>query len=209
MTKFYGPGDKSQAICDNCEDLVSTTFAYRSVPFDDSSGSVDNILVAVCDQCGTVLSVPPQSTPAIRRAREAATVSLEVNLRAPEIEILDTAAYEIDREATPRFRKPLITYYLNRLQAESDLLENTRRDFPIWAEQRKAIYARGDIPRRRLSFKVTPRTQALFSELTIKTGWQKTELVRSIVMLVGQDFIVQPNDKPLNYLRQVASLVNA
>lgn len=209
MTKIYEPGDKSQAICDHCADLVPTTFAYRSVPFDDGSGTVDNILVAVCDQCDTVLAIPPQSTPAIRRARDAANISVEVVLRAPELDILDAAAFEIDQAATSRFRKPMIAYYLLRLQSDADLLEKARRDFPNWRRKRQIIYERIETPKRRLSFKITPRTQAMLAELGQKTGWQRTNIVRSIVMLVGQEIIMQTNHRPFTDLRQVASVVNA
>ncbi len=209
MTKFYEPGDKSQAICPHCKGLVATTFAYRNVAFNDGSGFVPNVLVSVCDHCDANLAIPAQSTPAIRRARESASIPLEVNLRAPELEILDTAAYEIDQDATSRFRKPLIAYYLQRLQADATLLETARHDFPIWMEERKSIYARCSIPKRRLSFKVTPRTQALMVELQEKTGWQKTSLVRIVVMLVKRDFISQPSPEALSDLRQVAAVVNA
>lgn len=65
-------GDKGQAICEDCAKWVSTTFDSRTVPFTDGRGEVKEILVAVCDECGAVVATPPQSTPAIRRAREDA-----------------------------------------------------------------------------------------------------------------------------------------
>lgn len=83
--KLYQPGDKSKAVCSKCGKLVSTTFAYRDVPFDDGSGVVKGILAAVCDECQYVVAVPSQSTPAIRRAREAAEISLEGSIPAPEV----------------------------------------------------------------------------------------------------------------------------
>lgn len=64
--KLFKEGDKSKAICSSCEDVVSTTFKYRDVPFSDGVGCVKNILVSVCDCCGQVVATPPQSTPTIQ-----------------------------------------------------------------------------------------------------------------------------------------------
>ena len=69
MTKLYAAGDKSRAICEGCAKAVASTFVYRDVAFDDGSGVVRDILVAVCDACEAIAAVPAQSTPAIRQAR--------------------------------------------------------------------------------------------------------------------------------------------
>lgn len=70
MTKIYKPADKSYAVCHQCAKLGDTTFSYRDVPFDDGKGIAKNILVAVCDYCDSVVSIPAQSTDDIKRARE-------------------------------------------------------------------------------------------------------------------------------------------
>ena len=69
MTKRYAEGDQSRAVCPHCAILVSTTFAYRDVPFNDGKGKARHILVAVCDLCREVAAVPAQSTLAIKQAR--------------------------------------------------------------------------------------------------------------------------------------------
>jgi hypothetical protein len=63
--KFHMPGEKGKAICES-EGRVSTTYCYRDVPFSDGSGVAKKILVGVCDRCGRVVAIPPQSTPSIR-----------------------------------------------------------------------------------------------------------------------------------------------
>ncbi|WP_156546054.1 hypothetical protein [Cupriavidus sp. D384] len=68
ITTFH-EGDKSRAICSRCGNLVSTTFVRRDLQFSDRKGSANNILVAVCDNCGGVVATPAQSTPSIRAAR--------------------------------------------------------------------------------------------------------------------------------------------
>ncbi|SDJ36573.1 hypothetical protein SAMN04487926_14536 [Paraburkholderia steynii] len=61
----YHEGDKSQAICSNCREIVPTTFRYRDMPFSDGSGIARNMLVSVCDKCQTVVAIPAQSKPDI------------------------------------------------------------------------------------------------------------------------------------------------
>lgn len=210
MTKLYKPGDKSRAICPHCAALVSTTFAYRDVPFDDGSGVVKGILAGTCDVCGAVASIPAQSTPAIRRARETADVSLEVSLPAPEVEILDAAAYRIDPEASARFRKSLIAYYVRKLRqnpADAATLKGQAAD---WRRNHAARKRPGvAIPNRRLSFKVSPRMDRDVRSVMEETGLTKTELVRAVVMKIEQDLIAQESPHLVRELQDIAAVVNA
>lgn len=119
--KIYHEADKSRAMCEN-DGLVTTTFAYRDVPFRDGSGIVKDILVAVCDKCGDVVAIPPQSSLAIRATREKAAVSVEANLPAIYIDTLDLAAYRIDPNLTPDFRKRLLMYYVHTYAMDDKLL---------------------------------------------------------------------------------------
>ncbi len=59
--KLYKVGDKSRAICPQCEQIRSPTFAERDVPLSSGTGMVHDVLVGVCDVCDTVVSVPQQS----------------------------------------------------------------------------------------------------------------------------------------------------
>src|SRR5581483_11883041 len=94
---------------------VSTTFKYRDVPFSDGSGIAKKILVGVCDECGRIVSIPPQSTPSIKAARKATPVSIEAVLPAVYLDALDLACYRIDPASAQDFRKPLVMYYLHSL----------------------------------------------------------------------------------------------
>jgi hypothetical protein len=68
----YEPGDKSRAVCEDCESVVNTTFAIRNVPFNDGVGIAENILVAVCDMCNTTVAIPSQSVITIAEVRKRA-----------------------------------------------------------------------------------------------------------------------------------------
>lgn len=64
-------------------------------------------------------------------------IPLEVNLPAPEIEILDAAAFQIDHQATARFRKAIFTCHLRRFDLDPDHLEAVQRDLGEWIAARK------------------------------------------------------------------------
>ena len=68
----YEPGDKSRAVCEDCESVVNTTFMIRDVPFNDGIGLAKNILVAVCDCCNNTVAVPSQSVITIAEVRKQA-----------------------------------------------------------------------------------------------------------------------------------------
>jgi len=212
MTKLYAPGDSGQAICPHCEKRVTTTYAYRDVPFDDGSGVVKGILAAVCDTCDRVAAIPAQSTPAIRRARDTADIPLEVNLLAPEIEVLDAAAFSIDPQSTTRFRKAIFTYYLTRFERDAGELEAAKELLKSLISARKKQHKaahRIKIPSRRLSFKLAPRTERKVESVLTKSGWNKTNLVRGVVAMVEKDILEDRSPRRIEELQEIAEAVNA
>lgn len=212
MVKLYQPGDKSRAICPHCAKLVTTTFGYHNVPFDDGSGTVKDILAAVCDECAHVVAVPAQSTPAIRHVREAADVSLEVSIPAPEVEILDAAAYRIDPKATTRFRKSLFAYYLRKWQLEKGELESLKEEVGMWLMQRRALSKQAvgiKTPKRRVSFKLSPTTDKTVHEIMERAGLDKTKLMRGVIMMAEKDILADKPGPAIRELQDIAAVVNA
>lgn len=59
--RSFKAGETSKAIRETCSAVAPTTFHYRDAPFGDGAGISRNILVAVCDHCDTIVSVPAQS----------------------------------------------------------------------------------------------------------------------------------------------------
>lgn len=69
MTKVFTAGDKSRAHCYRCLDIVHTTILQRDVRFSDGQGIAKNIIVGVCDDCGSIVAIPAQSVKAIAQSR--------------------------------------------------------------------------------------------------------------------------------------------
>lgn len=204
--KVYKAGEKSKAICEDCGALVSTTFAYRDVPFDDGSGVVKDVLAAVCDECDRVVALPAQSAPAVQRAREVADVPLEVMLSAPDMELLDLAAWRIDPKASSRLRKPLLAYYIHRMSADPE--SAIRLQKKAGGQVRKSPKAM-KVPKRRLSVKFAPQTDASIRELMRASGLNKSHLIRSIVHEIDIDLVRPEKPKELEKLRQMAAVMAA
>ena len=91
--KLNMPGEKGKAICES-DGRVSTTFRYRDVLFSDGSGVARKILVGVCDRCGKVVAIPPQSTPSIK----AADSLLAIADRVAKAGVAPMPMQEIDAE---------------------------------------------------------------------------------------------------------------
>ncbi len=204
--KVYKAGEKSKAICEDCGALVSTTFAYRDVPFDDGKGEVKDVLASVCDQCDRVVALPAQSTPAVRRAREIADVPLEVMLSAPDMELLDLATWRIDPESCSRLRKPLLAYYIHLLSGDPVAVARLQAKASM---RRPKLSKSVKIPKRRLSVKFAAKTDASIQALMKASGLNKSLLIRGIVHEIEDDLIRPDKPKDLQKLREIAMVVAA
>ena len=62
--------DHGKALCEHCQQIVTTTYVRRNVPFSDGHGEAKDVLAGVCDVCDTIVAIPAQSTPALKKARK-------------------------------------------------------------------------------------------------------------------------------------------
>jgi hypothetical protein len=201
--KLYSAGDKSKAICETCQDTVETTFLYRDVPFDDGTGKAKDILASVCDRCGEVVAIPAQSLPAIRRAREKVEVSLEAQVPASDIEVLDAAATRISERASVRHRKFLLAFYVRKMVRDPQGAERIKQLFL----EAKAIKPKATVkvPRKRLSFKVSHDFEEEFAALAKISGLKKTQVLRGVVHEIRSDLVAPEHPASLPQLREMVA----
>jgi hypothetical protein len=216
MINLYDPRDPGRAICARCRKIHGSVFYSRDVTFGEGGGIAEGARAAACDACGDVAAAPARapsgSPPAPRRAGEIAEISLEINLPAPEIDILDAAAFKIDPQATSRFRKTIFAYYLHRIARDAGELAAVQRELAEWSaacKRRRNRDAATRMPGRRLSFKLTERTQRRLEAVLEKTGWSKTSLMRAVVMQAEKDILENRSEKTILDLREIAEVVNA
>jgi hypothetical protein len=203
--KLYSAGDKSKAICETCQELVETTFLYRDVPFDDGSGMVKDILASVCDRCGEVVAIPAQSLPAIRRAREKVEASLEAQVPASDIEVLDAAATRISERASARHRKVLLAFYVRKMARDPQAGERLKHLFL----EAKALRPKAKVPRKRLSFKVSHDFEEEFAQLAKISGLKKTQVLRGVVHEIRSDLVYPEHPASLPQLREMVATLES
>lgn len=201
--KLFQEGDKSKALCGQCNQLCTTTFVRRDVPFSDGKGNAKGLLVGVCDGCNHVVAIPAQSTPAIREARQKVLKPLEAVLPAIYVDVLDCAAHAIDPKASTDFRRVLLSYFLHRAAQD---------DNPAVRLLRSHEKARGAYPelrgasRRRLSMKITQRITDELQGLMKGTQLNTTEVIKSVVFDIQAQVLESPKPVLLRQLKALAAV---
>lgn len=207
--KLYHAGECSKGICETCADVVSTTFRYCDVPFEDQTGMAKDILVAVCDRCGGVVSIPAQSLPALRRARPVAEIPLEVQVPAPDLEVLDAAVTLVARHASPRHRKAILAFFMNRMSRDPESIQKLKNWKAVVGKNASASPAGVRIPQKRLSFKLSPESDLCLRNLVERSGLRRTEVIRGVLSQIRHE-VVEPSNPPiLQQLREMSEVLQA
>lgn len=201
--KLHYPGEKGSAICET-DGLVATVYGYRDVPFSDGSGVAKKILVGLCERCGEVVAIPPQSTPAIKAARDKAVVSVEAVLPAVYLDALDLAGYRIAPDLSPDFRKRLLMYYVHRCVADAA----AARRLAAGLRAAGAAFREGERSpvRRRLSLKVSPAVAGSIERLMRASGLNRTDLLKALVIQIDRDIVAPARPARLAELRTLAAV---
>lgn len=207
--KLYQAGECSKGICELCADIVPTTFRYCDVPFEDHDGLAKDILAAVCDRCGAVVSIPAQSLPAVRRARPIVEIPLEVQVPAPDLEVLDAAVTLVTRHATPRHRKAILAFFMNRMSRDPASILQLQRWKAAGGEDALTLQAGVRIPQKRLSFKLSPESDQSLKTLVEQSGLRKTDVIRGVLSQIRRE-VVEPTNPPiLQQLREMTEVLQA
>ena len=202
--KLFNVGDKSKAICYDCQELVPTTYRRRDVPFSDGVGLAKDILAGVCDLCDRVVSTPAQSTPAIKASRDKAMVPIEAQLPAIYIDALDLACYRIDSSVNSDFRKRLLMYYVRKSTKNS-----TGSEQLVSALRKKAEFEVVAEPsRKRLSIKVSQPMADEIAAVMKSTRLNKTDLIKSIVLQINEEIIKPKVPKHIDELQTLAMVAH-
>lgn len=195
--------EKGRAVCERCGQIVATTFLRRDVPFSDGVGLARNILAGVCDSCGGVVAIPAQSTAAIRRARGEAMGSLEANLPAVYVDLLDCAVHVVDDRASTDFRRVLLTYFLHKAARDAQAPRRLKKAYMQASEKYPEL--RGGA-RRRLSMKLGASLMDDLQNLQQLTALSRTDLLKSLVFEIQEVLLEKPDRLVLDDLRTLSAI---
>lgn len=209
--KLLLEGDRGKALCEHCQQVITTTYVRRNVPFSDGRGEAKDILVGVCDVCDTILAIPAQSTPAIKEARKQQLTPIEARLPAVYLDVLDSAMFSVTQDAGVQMRKLFFSYYFRELVTAkaSQSLHRVHCEFHQLLTQQMA--ARDLAPShsmKRLSMKVNHYVADDFSILLETTHMTRTDLLKSVICQIQVDVVGNRNPTVISDLQRLARVAS-
>ena len=196
--KILKVGDKEKAICNTCQALTAVTYQLRDVPFSDQGGVVKDVLVGVCDDCDTVAVLPYQSTHKVKQQLAKQRASLEIRVPAHMLDILGLASAELGGNSD--FSYSILKFYLHALSSGQLSAKDMDKFLLTDLAKGKA--------QKRLSLKgknVIHDVQLLKQLVHIDST---SDLIKSVVLKINDDILVNKNAKPIKLLKSFAAISN-
>lgn len=179
--KILREGDRGYALAPE-RGRVEVVYEYRTVELEKSNATVRNVLVGVDAETGEVLTVPAQSTPRLKAARDA-TKEKAMSVRMPR-ELDDVLHLVADHyHAAPKqFASAVIRYYLTLASSDADMARRL-------SALSKSRLATGRC-RKNLRLRVQPELLVWLREVTVATeGATRSDLVRGAIMAAKEDVL--------------------
>jgi len=191
--KILKVGDTTKAACNNCKSFQDVTFQLRDVPFSDGTGTVKSVLVGICNYCDSVVVLPHQSTPAVKKQLEVQRKSLESRVPAHMIDILNLVSDELG--GGTEFVPNIIKYYIHSLSNNTISPKNISHyldtDLAEGASQ------------KRISIKGRHLEEELLRLKEITKINNTTDLIKSVVLKINDDVLVNKKQRTINQLRNL------
>ncbi len=201
--KLLVKGDKERAICER-DGLSVVTYDHRDVPFSDGKGKAKGILVGVCDKCGEVVSIPPQSIPSIKAAREQAPKAVEARLPSVYLDAIDLACHRINAQVSTEFRKSLLMVYVSKFSENERKAKRLVYDPAKFGKEFVIGEKMGE--QRRLSMKVSAPMFDKISKLERWTKLNRTDLFKCLAAEINKDIVRPASPTHLKGLKTIASV---
>lgn len=195
--KIFKVGESQKAACEKCQSFENATFQLRDVPFSDGTGIVKKVLVGICDKCDSVIVLPHQSTPAVKKQYEAKRKPVEGRLPAHLIDILNLATLEIG--ASTDFVPSLMKYYVHSLVTNEKAAKNIAR------------YLKSDLATGKAEKRLSLKGRQIYDELDhlkVLTHIENTtDLLKSIILKINDDVLIKKKPKPIENLKNIMAAV--
>lgn len=191
--RLYKVDEKSKAICPICNQIRTTTFKERDVPLSSGKGLVTNVLVAVCDTCDSVVSIPHQSTPRIQAVMRSSRHPIEARIPRHLLDALGLVCYELGVDTNDSKKTTLFRYYLQKIS-------RIKRINPTLARLAESEEAQGKA-NARFSIKLNDEIYEIFQRLERETKLNKAELVKGIIIKIKRDILDEKKKNRRDYLK--------
>lgn len=191
--KILKVDDTTKAACNSCKSFENVTFKLRDTPFNDGTGIVKNVLVGVCNSCDSIVVLPHQSTPAVKKQLEVQRKTLESRVPAHMVDILNLASDELGGGA--EFIPSMIKFYIHSL---------SNRDI---SPQDISNYLHSDLAKGKAQKRISLKGRHVSEELSLLKEITKinttTDLIKSIVLKIYDDVLVNKKEKTIKQLKNI------
>lgn len=177
--RLYKLGEKSRAICPSCKQLRTTTFQEREVPLSSGKGVVKDLLVAACDTCDHVVSIPQQSVPRVKEAVRSSRHSLETRVPRHLLDAVGLVCFALGQG--PDAAAVLFRYYLQKVST-------TKRARGRLAALCSSEEAQGRASAR-FSAKLSDELYERLKLLEQSTSLNQAEVVKGLMVQMKRDIL--------------------
>ena len=201
MIKLMHAGVIGRAASPTKKAIVPIEYRYRMIELEKSGVTVPDVLVGVDIDTGEVLTIPAQSMPKIKEARDAVkteTKQVYIPLVLDDVARLIAARFE---GVHPRkFVHALVRYYLNEAVAHDDAVDRY-----VKAAKNQLVHSQ---PTRRESFAWTvPFVEKVNAIVDKHPGLTFPDFVKSTYVLAKQDILDRGVKKRIHDLETVAGVI--
>jgi hypothetical protein len=193
--KIYRAGDTGVALAKG-RGKVAIEYRYRDLRL-DSGVLVKDVLVGVDEKTDEVLTIPPQSTPKIKTAREKIKEKvLSVRIPCELDDVLWVVSDHLDTSPS-RFTSVLVRYYLTAAMDNSGLA------------RRLSKLSQSELAKSPCRSTLKLRSESAFLDAVKALGKQQnistTDVVRGAVLVAFEDIVENKAVQRTKELRSIAS----
>ena len=197
--KILREGDRGYALAPE-RGRVEIVYEYRTVELEKSKATVRNVLVGVDAETGEVLTVPAQSTPKLKAAREAKKEEV-MSVRMPwELDDVLHLVANHYRVAPRQFAPAVIRYYLTLACADADMARRLNT-------LSKSRLATGRC-KKDLRLRMQPELLVWLRDVAVATeGATRSAMVRGAIVAAKEDVLDDRARKRQQLLEAIARAV--
>ena len=196
-THIYREGENGSALCETCGKKVNTTFVRRDVPLSDNLDVVKVVLVGVCNTCDSVVAMPHQSAPRVKRTIDKQMKAIEARVPSHFKDMMSLVVAELHQSEA--FGQQVFRYYIHQWSEHRVPLTRIRK------YQRDPLFCgRADT---RLSVKIADADvviDAIRNKVTELSN--KTDLLKAIAFAAFDDVVEKPKSRAKSALEQIAAV---
>lgn len=183
--KLFKEGEKSKAICDDCNKVVRTTYKLCDIPLSSGKAIVSGVLAGVCDECDRAISIPSQSEARVQEVIKEHKEPIEARIPQQLSDVLLMICKSL-QSAINKDRQVIIFRYLVHLAYQQ---KNLRKKLVALSASEDA---KGKSSAR-FSDKPPSEVYEEFSKLLEETRLNQTDLTKAVIMLGKEEFLEKKN----------------